>query len=77
MANNKGVGVSFGDKYFNIYSYYEEVLKFKKGMNAKKINCTKKELRNAIPYDVEVYYLFIFYTTSLLIINRRQLVQSG
>ena len=77
MANNKGVGVSFGDKYFNIYSYYEEILNFKREMKAKKINCTKKELRNSIPYDVEVYYLLTFYTTSLLIINRRQLVQSG
>ena len=77
MANNKGVGVSFGDKYFNIYSYYEEILSFKRGMKAKKINCTKKELRNAIPYEVEVYYSLSFYTTSLLIINSRQLVQSG
>ena len=54
MANNKGVGVSFGDKYFNIFSYYEEILNFKREMKAKKINCTKKELSHRIPYDVEV-----------------------
>ena len=61
ITNNKGVDVTFGDKFFNVLTYYNDVLEFKRALNRKTVNCTKAELKERIPYEVEARIFFKFF----------------